>query len=214
MKVTKDDISRVMSVLARKRTPEQRKGGRPKLADRCACGDHTAEYADRYNLKCGPLAAILEETMENVEQGSETFELESARAKGEQGIPDEEAPIVIAGAHCDYSARGSCRAHWFRMVWRNDSWQYISSRLAAVGMNSGTRHQTTKGEVWVGEIIASHDRGKPIDAVALIVNRPANAADAAGRILWLDFSRRRDGHLSVTLPDQTKLVLPDPRKKD
>lgn len=53
MKVTKADISRVMAALARKRKPEQRKGGRPKKADRCACGNHTRDYAIRYNLKCG-----------------------------------------------------------------------------------------------------------------------------------------------------------------
>lgn len=211
MKVTKADISRVMAALARKRKPEQCKGGRPKKADRCTCGDHTAEYAARYNLKCGPMAAILETeaTMENVEQGSETFELECARAKGEQTIPEDEAPISITGAHCDYSARGSCREHWFRMAWRNDSWQYISRRLEAVGMTSSTRHQSKKGDVWAGEIVASHDRGKPIDAVALIVNRPEGVTN---HILWLDFTRRRDGQLSITLPDKSTVVLRDPRK--
>lgn len=54
MKVTKADISRVMGALARKRKPDQCRGGRPRSADRCACGDHTREYAVRYNLKCNP----------------------------------------------------------------------------------------------------------------------------------------------------------------
>lgn len=56
MKPTKNEISRVMSALARKRKPEQCKGGRPKKADRCACGSHTGEYAARYNLPCAKKA--------------------------------------------------------------------------------------------------------------------------------------------------------------
>lgn len=54
MKPTKAEISRAMAAIARKRKPEQRKGGRPKKADRCACGDHTRDYAVRHNLKCNP----------------------------------------------------------------------------------------------------------------------------------------------------------------
>jgi hypothetical protein len=145
--------------------------------------------------------------MENVEQGSQTFTIECARAKGEQEIPGDEAPISITGAYCDYSASGRCREHWFRMVWR-DKWQYLSERLAPVGMRASERHQSIKGDVWAGEIVAGHDRGKPIDAIGIISIQPVGGK----HIQWLKFNRRRDGQFAITLPDGSVIVRPDPRK--
>lgn len=152
--------------------------------------------------------------MESIDagQGPEaSFALECARAKGEQTIPDEELPHRITGAFCDYSARGACREHWFRMVWRNDAWEYFSEHLAAVGMNSSTRHQSTSGNVWAGELVATHDRGKPIEAIALVTS--GRSRDSEGELRFLKFGRRRDGQLSVTLPDSSVVLLPDPRKR-
>jgi hypothetical protein len=139
------------------------------------------------------------------------YATECARAKGEQPIPDDEPGLSILAAHCDYSARCKMREHWFRMAWRNDTWEYIGERLSGVGLLASTRHQSSYSDVWPGELIAQHDRGKPVDTIWLVVLVP-DSKEPIIRREKLQFTRRRDGKLAITLPDGTVLTRPDPRR--
>lgn len=136
-----------------------------------------------------------------------SYDAECRRARGLEAIPDEEAPISILGALCDYSARGSRRAHWFRLVCRAGSWSYLSAHLRPVSARASDRHQGSYGNAWAGELLAQHDRGADIDHIWLVTTDPDNP------LLQCEFSRRRDGQLSILLPDSgSPLVLPDPRR--
>jgi hypothetical protein len=137
---------------------------------------------------------------------------ECARARGERPIPADEAALQVLGAHCDYSARGSRREHWFRLAWRDGRWQYISEQLSGVGMRASTRHQGTYGDVWAGEVVAQHDRGKPVDMMYLITHDPNPSHPSQAHKEPLTFTKRRDGRLSITLPDSSIITLPDPRR--
>jgi hypothetical protein len=100
------------------------------------------------------------------------------------------------------------------MAWRGGvagirEWQYIGERLTGVVMRASTRHQTSYGDVWPGEIVAQHDRGKPIDTIYLIVKAPLEPKAMKEP---LEFTKRRDGQLSITLPDRSSVILPDPRR--
>jgi hypothetical protein len=111
----------------------------------------------------------------------------------------------IRAAHKDYSAKGRRREHWFRMVWRNGSWQYFGDRRLANGtFYAADRHDTVRGDVWDGELVAQHDRGGAVTDVYMIVDHPD------GELMSLTFARR-SGRLLVTLPDGEELDLPDPR---
>lgn len=129
-----------------------------------------------------------------------------ARATGRAPIPDDEQPLRVRSAFADYNARGKCRAHWFRLAWRNGAWTYIGERLDRVGALASSRHQTVHADVWPGEILVQHDRGGPIDAAFLIVD------DAEAPLELLPIAKRRDGQLAITLPEGEVLVRPDPRR--
>ena len=137
------------------------------------------------------------------------FSEECARARGDETIPADEPALSIIGAHCDYSASMRRREHWYRMAWRNGTWEYIGERLQSVGMRAAERHQTKYADVWAGEIIAQHDRGKPIDSIYLIVKAPLEPKAIKEP---LTFRKRRDGRLDIILPDRTIVALPDPRR--
>ena len=51
-KISKAELSRAMAAIARKRKPDQRKGGRPKNTERCRCGRYTVAYAAKRNHQC------------------------------------------------------------------------------------------------------------------------------------------------------------------
>lgn len=55
-RISKAELSRAMAAIARKRKPDQRKGGRPKSTDRCECGRYTKTYALTRNHRCAPKA--------------------------------------------------------------------------------------------------------------------------------------------------------------
>lgn len=122
--------------------------------------------------------------------------------------PDAEG-ARIRGAHKDLNAKGR-GPEWYRMVYRGGSWQYVSDeRLPSGTYRASDRRATVYGEVYPGEILADHDRGKPVDQIWL-----AHARDAEGDALTeCEFRRRRDGDLAITLPDGSEVVLSDPRRK-
>ena len=112
----------------------------------------------------------------------------------------------IRGGHKDYNARGRCREHWYRMVWRG-GWQYVSADRLAVGTERASERQdTTWGEAQVGEIVVQHDRGGPIDKAYIVVAAEGEQLLAACTL------RRREGRLVIGLPDGTKIERPDPRR--
>jgi hypothetical protein len=66
------------------------------------------------------------------------------------------------------------------------------------------RHAEEYADVAVGDIIAQHDRGGPVDTVYLVQDK------AVAPLLQLQF-RRYQGRLLATMPDGSVLDLPDPR---
>lgn len=126
------------------------------------------------------------------------------RVIGEEIIPNDEAPCNIMGSHKDYTSRGRCREHWYRMVYRNNQWTYVSSeRLPSGTFLAADRNATAYGDVWVGEVIAQHDKGGKIDTMWIVVG------EDEAEIRKVEFTRTRDGRLKLKDID---VSYPDPRR--
>lgn len=127
-----------------------------------------------------------------------------------QASPDDEG-ISIVGAQKNKNSNGR-GDEWYRMVWRGGSWKYVSDdRLPSGNFLAADRRAKVYGEVYPGEIIVAHDRGGQVECAYLVY-----AQDGEEFILAqnrIEFTRRRDGKLSFTLPDNSTVVLLDPRKK-
>jgi hypothetical protein len=125
----------------------------------------------------------------------------------ERGIGDPDAPaITVRAAHKDYSARGSRRAHWFRMVWRNGTWMYVTDkRLPGNGLRASERNATIYGDVFPGEVLVIHDLGESLDELAKLVVAQDNYVACPIRTT-------RAG-IEISLPDGSVLKRPNPRKK-
>lgn len=116
----------------------------------------------------------------------------------------------IRGAAKDYNARGSRREHWFRMVLRNGSWEYVSSDyLPKANYLASDRCATVYGEVYPGELVVSHDLGAQVDQMWIVEAHPEESTKPLKKV---EFSKTRAG-LKVVLPDGTELTVSDPRKK-
>lgn len=114
--------------------------------------------------------------------------------------------ISIVGAKKDLNSKGR-GPEWYRMVWRNGVWQYVSSdRLPRGNFLASDRRASVYGDVFVGEVIVGHDRGAKVDCAYLVVD-----GETALTALALP-KPRRDGSLAIKLPDGSELVLPNPRK--
>jgi hypothetical protein len=128
-----------------------------------------------------------------------------ARARGESPIPgDEPAAGKWTVAKKDYSSRGRCREHWFRMVWRGGGWTYVGGRIGGPG-----GYDFAEAELWLGELVVRHNRGGPVVAVAVV--GPSSDGDGFA-LRKCEFTRTRDGNLRITLPDGSVIVRPDPRR--
>lgn len=114
--------------------------------------------------------------------------------------------MKIRAAHKDYSARGSRREHWYRMVWIDGTWQYFAERkLASANYLASDRHDTAKGDVEPGDLICQHDHGGKVDLMYVVT-------DSEDVLVRLPFSRR-GGELRVSFPFEEKpRILPDPRR--
>ena len=113
--------------------------------------------------------------------------------------------VSIRAAHKDYSARGRVREHWYRLVWRDNAWQYFSDgRLPSGNFSASDRHATVLGDVFPGEIVVSHDHGGPIDR-AWIVERSEKP------LCRCKLEKTRAG-LRITTPAGEVIETPNPRK--
>lgn len=111
----------------------------------------------------------------------------------------------VTGAKKDLSCSGS-GPQWFRMVYRG-AWRYVSDQRLPNGRRSSERRCSVHGEVFEGELVVNHDRGKPVDSAWLVCE-----PDDEGKVLVpVEFTKRRDGQLSFTLPTGDVVVLPNPR---
>jgi hypothetical protein len=133
-----------------------------------------------------------------------------ARARGESPIPGDEAPVGrITAARKEYSARGRCQEHWFRMRWSGNQWEYLGERIGGPGgFRASERRQASFADVWTGDLLAQHDRGGPINAVFIVVPKSIEADNLA----VCKFVRTRDGNLRITLPDGSVITRPNPRR--
>ena len=126
-----------------------------------------------------------------------------------QSDPSEQGTSIL-GAKKDLNSKGR-GDHWYRMVYRNGSWQYVSTdRLPSGQFLASDRKATVHGDVYIGEIVVQHDRGGPVDTAWIIT-----APDPTTKAVKVDvtFTKRRDGNVGITLPDGSKLVLSNPRPK-
>lgn len=130
-------------------------------------------------------------------------------ATGKRQPDPSEAPYNVVGAKKDLNCNGR-GPEWYRMVWRNGDWQYVSNdRLPRGSFRAADRRASVRGDVYTGEIVAKHDRGSPVSEIHLVSAEP----DAEGlRFVECAFTKRRDGNLGIILPDGSVLTLPNPRK--
>lgn len=130
-------------------------------------------------------------------------------AAGRTQADDAATGTRITGAKKDLNAKGR-GPQWYCMVYRNRSWQYVSTdRLPSGTFLAADRRAEVYGEVYPGEIVVQHDRGSAVDAAWLVA-----APNAEGKCLTkITFTKRRSGDLAFTLPDGSEVVLSDPRAK-
>lgn len=117
----------------------------------------------------------------------------------------------IVAAKKDLNAKGN-GPWWYRMVWRNGSWEYFSTDRLPMGTSRAhERRAAVYGEVFPGELVCSHDKGSSIDDEVNLVCFP----DADDKVLVEcgAVTKRRDGQLDIVLPDGSKITVPNPRKK-
>lgn len=125
-------------------------------------------------------------------------------------VPDpSEAGVTITAGKKDLNARGR-GPHWYRMVYRKGRWIYVSpDRLPSGNFRASERRCAVYGEVYLGEIVACHDIGGPIDLAWLVVTEDPETC------LWqISFSRLRDGQLDFTLPNGMVVTTKDPRQRN
>lgn len=135
--------------------------------------------------------------------------LACAIARGEAEAPQEPCGEMIA-AKKDYNARGRCREHWYRLRWNGVTWEYMTKeRLSGGTFYASDRHHTIWEPVYVGDVLAAHDRGGPINQIVLVIGR---GEGGKVRFRELEFVKRRDGDLGIKLPDGSQLVTPNPRR--
>jgi len=129
-------------------------------------------------------------------------------ATGRTPTDDAATGTRITGAKKDLNAKGR-GSQWYRMVYRNRSWQYVSTdRLPNGTFLAADRRAEVYGKVFPGEIVVQHDRGSAVDAAWLVA-----APNTEGKCLTkITFAKRRSGDLAFSLPDGSEVVLSDPRK--
>lgn len=116
----------------------------------------------------------------------------------------------IIGAEKDLNCKGR-GPQYYRMVYRDGSWQYVSDdRLPSGAFRASDRRAKVFGVVFVGEIVASHDRGAQIGVAYLVVSPNP---EEGGVLQKIGIKARRDGQLAFTLPDGSEIVTPNPRKR-
>ena len=132
-------------------------------------------------------------------------------AMGRREIPEEGFRIV--GAKKDLNARGR-GTEFYRMVRRDNRWQYVSTeRLPTGSFRASDRRATVYGEVYPGEIVASHDRGGPLDIAWLAVGEGHGPGSPEGNSwgIGIEIKKLRSGLLRFLLPDGQTIDLPNPR---
>lgn len=134
-----------------------------------------------------------------------------ASATGTAGIPADATARHVRAASKEYSARGSRRHHWYRMVLRNGAFEYFADRpLERANFRASERRDTVRGYVYDGEILVQHDHGGPVDAAYLVVHHVDEDGDEVP-VVECKLARVRTG-LRVTLPNGVEIDVPNPRK--
>jgi len=128
-------------------------------------------------------------------------------------VPPDEHTYSIRAAVRDQNAKGN-GPEWYRMAWRPgaSSWSYFGDeRMPAFNAyNASTRRVTITGPLPPGTLLVQHHRGRPVDSVYLVVG--PGEGEVRARVEELEWRKRADGNLAITLPDGTELLRPDPRR--
>jgi hypothetical protein len=145
-----------------------------------------------------------------MQQLEERIKLACDIANGVVSPNENDSGYKITGGKKDLNCKGR-GDHWYRMVFRDGCWNYVSSdRLPMGTLRASDRRCTVYGEVYNGEIVVSHDYGSAVDCAWLVV--PPDD-DNGKSLVEISFLKRRDGKLVFKLPDESQIVLENPRQK-
>lgn len=174
--------------------------GRARAAERAGDDERAAQERTRLGAATPEDTSLLQEAHA------------SRVARGEEQADDE--PVGrLNGAYRDLNARGRGE-EWYRLRWTGREWSYLAQeRLPAGRFLAADRKCSRKGDVYVGDVLVTHDLGKPLDTEAQLVVAPPAPGDTAPRRVECKITRLRDGRLSIALPRGEPLVTPDPRRK-
>ena len=135
-------------------------------------------------------------------------------AKGELQPEKEHENIAyrFIAAKKDVSSSGRVRQLWYRMRRSpgTDTWEYYAEeRLPKGNYRASERQATVYGNLYIGDLVASHDHAKPIDRICLVYY---NLEENKAKLHDCEFAIVRGNLLLISLPDGSKITLPNPRK--
>lgn len=130
-------------------------------------------------------------------------------AKGEIQPEKEHENLAyqFIAAKKDVSSTGRIRQLWYRMRRSpgTDTWEYYAEER----LPHGNYRATVYGNLYVGDLVASHDHAKPIDKICLVY---FNIEENKAKLHDCEFNIIRGNMLQISLPDGSKITLPNPRK--
>jgi len=112
----------------------------------------------------------------------------------------------------DVSSSGRVRQLWYRMRRSpgTDTWEYYAEeRLPRGNFRASERQATVYGTLYIGDLVATHDHAKPIDRICLVY---FNIEENKAKLHDCEFNIVRGNMLQISLPDGSKIQLPNPRK--
>jgi len=135
-------------------------------------------------------------------------------AKGELQPEKEHENIAyrFIAAKKDVSSSGRVRQLWYRMRRSpgTDTWEYYAEgRLPKGNYYANERQATVYGNLYIGDLVATHDHAKPIDRICLVYY---NLEENKAKLHDCEFAIVRGNQLQISLPDGSKITLPNPRK--
>lgn len=135
----------------------------------------------------------------------------SGRAK-----PDMEAsPVRVLAASKDLNCKGRGPIK-YRRVYRDGSWGWVSDeKLPRGSFRASERRAEVWGDAYPGDLVACYDAGvsssgyepPKLERIYLLIGEDENGKT---RRVDCEFAKRRDGQVSVTLPDGNKMVVASP----
>ena len=118
----------------------------------------------------------------------------------------------FAAAKKDVSSSGKIRQLWYRMRRSpgTDTWEYYGEgRLPRGNSSASDRYGIVYGNLYIGDLVATHDHGRPIDRIDLVY---FNISENKAKLNECEFNIIRGNMLQIKLPNGSMITLPNPRK--